>query len=278
MSAGLRGRRGDPLPSVRKEKKVKLNKVIQKIIEINPDPERWDIQIMFLPDAIDKPPIGILTVNLAELYKDWWGEAKLCPENGEYIKSMLVVGEGQAMLVDSRDLVDYSFGEFMDMLHERRSELELHKKGPVPNKRMVFDSHGADSELNSRSGYFVEVLRELTEAEADIADVGRMFHVRFLDGFETDVFEDELVHAFQVGDKVRISYISDCNPHNNKAGVITSLRNVRYYPGGDESNPKWRTQGTIAYEDGSEEGVGDMYRKGSGLVAPVELIQEAVGY
>lgn len=36
-----------------------------------------------------------------------------------------------------------------------------------------------------------EVTRELTE-EVDIGEVGKMYHVKFADGYETDVFEDEL--------------------------------------------------------------------------------------
>ena len=56
----------------------------------------------------------------------------------------------------------------------------------------IFNTHGADSQLNFRSGQVVEVLRPLTEKEADLPDVGPMFRVRFQDGFECDAFEDEL--------------------------------------------------------------------------------------
>ena len=58
--------------------------------------------------------------------------------------------------------------------------------------KFVFDTHGGDSGLNSRTGQKVVVLRELTEQEADIADVGKMFRIRFEDGYETDAFADEL--------------------------------------------------------------------------------------
>ena len=61
------------------------------------------------------------------------------------------------------------------------------------NRFMTFDTHNGDSQWNERTGRRVEVLRELTEAEADIADVGKMFCIRFEDGVETDAFEDELV-------------------------------------------------------------------------------------
>lgn len=58
--------------------------------------------------------------------------------------------------------------------------------------KFIFDSHGGDNELNARTGQSVIVLRELTEQEADIADVGKMFRIRFEDRFETDAFADEL--------------------------------------------------------------------------------------
>lgn len=61
--------------------------------------------------------------------------------------------------------------------------------------KFVFDTHGGDSGLNSRTGQKVVVLRELTEREADIADVGKMFRIRFEDGYETDAFADELTPA-----------------------------------------------------------------------------------
>lgn len=58
--------------------------------------------------------------------------------------------------------------------------------------KKVFNAHGGDTQLNDRTGQTVTVIRSLAEEEADIADVGRMFKVRFEDGYVTDVFEDEL--------------------------------------------------------------------------------------
>lgn len=58
--------------------------------------------------------------------------------------------------------------------------------------KKVFNTHGGDTQLNDRTGQTVTVIRPLTGEEADIADVGRMFKVRFEDGYVTDVFEDEL--------------------------------------------------------------------------------------
>ena len=49
-----------------------------------------------------------------------------------------------------------------------------------------------DSELKKYNGTEVEIIRPLTEKECDIADVGNMYKVRFFDGYERDVFEDEL--------------------------------------------------------------------------------------
>ena len=56
----------------------------------------------------------------------------------------------------------------------------------------MFNSHSADSELTKYDNCPCEIQRELTKEEADIDDVGKMYHVRFMDGYETDVFEDEL--------------------------------------------------------------------------------------
>ena len=55
-----------------------------------------------------------------------------------------------------------------------------------------FNSHGLDSKLKKYDNCLCEVTRELTEEEADIGEVGKMYHVKFADGYETDVFEDEL--------------------------------------------------------------------------------------
>ena len=59
----------------------------------------------------------------------------------------------------------------------------------------IFDTHGADSSLNTRSGQKVEVLRPLTDKEADLFETGPMHRVRFPDGFESDAFEDELLEV-----------------------------------------------------------------------------------
>lgn len=114
-------------------------------------------------------------------------------------------------------------------------------------RKKVYDSHNGDSKLNARTGQVVEVLRELTDREADIADVGRMFHVRFADGFETDAFEDELEvhdgvktivdehHSFQVVDKVPLGYVI-WNIGNNMADGYLPLCQVGG-PDGCQVNP-----------------------------------------
>lgn len=58
--------------------------------------------------------------------------------------------------------------------------------------KKVFSTHGGDTSWNDRSGQVVEVLRPLTEDEADLFDVGPMYRIRFADETETDAFEDEL--------------------------------------------------------------------------------------
>ena len=57
-------------------------------------------------------------------------------------------------------------------------------------KKYIFNT--TDTELMKYNGTEVEIIRPLTEDEADIFDVGNMYRVRFEDGYETDAFEDEL--------------------------------------------------------------------------------------
>ena len=78
---------------------------------------------------------------------------------------------------------------------------------------------------------------------------------------------------FKLGDKVKIPYINDANPHNNKVGIITWLHDYNYYPNRDYSVIEQKTQGTITYEDGTTEGVVNFYRKGSGLVSEIALVE-----
>lgn len=65
------------------------------------------------------------------------------------------------------------------------------KKMKIENgKKYMFNT--TDTELTKYNGTEVEVIRLLTEDEADIFDVGNMYKVRFADGYERDAFEDEL--------------------------------------------------------------------------------------
>lgn len=58
-------------------------------------------------------------------------------------------------------------------------------------KKYVFNT--TDSELEKYNGTKVNVVRSLTNNECDIEDVGNMYKVQFEDGYERDVFEDELL-------------------------------------------------------------------------------------
>lgn len=58
---------------------------------------------------------------------------------------------------------------------------------------VIYDSHGADSKLNDRSGTKAVILRPLNEDEYDRGEVGNMYKASFTeDGYTTDVFEDEI--------------------------------------------------------------------------------------
>ena len=57
-------------------------------------------------------------------------------------------------------------------------------------KKYLFNT--SDSELKKYNGEKVNVVRNLAKDECDIEDVGNMYKVQFEDGYERDVFEDEL--------------------------------------------------------------------------------------
>lgn len=56
---------------------------------------------------------------------------------------------------------------------------------PTPNNT-------GEVELAKRTGQSVTIIRLLTAAEADLDETGPMYRVRFEDGYEDDVFSDEL--------------------------------------------------------------------------------------
>lgn len=78
---------------------------------------------------------------------------------------------------------------------ERRRIREQHQ--PFSGKK-TFKSTQQDPGFPGypeRSGQEVQILRCLTDDEIDIGEVGPMYRIRFSDGLETDVFEDELLDA-----------------------------------------------------------------------------------
>lgn len=56
----------------------------------------------------------------------------------------------------------------------------------------TYEFNTTDTGLLKYNGTKVSVIRALTGEECDIDDVGNMYKVKFDDGCERDVFEDEL--------------------------------------------------------------------------------------
>lgn len=78
----------------------------------------------------------------------------------------------------------------------------------------------------------------------------------------------------KVGDKVKLYYISDCNPHNNQIGKVIDENMYKYYPNGEPNEFVWKQQCTIQYPDGSTECIQDTERKGGGVVSPLIKIED----
>ena len=79
---------------------------------------------------------------------------------------------------------------------------------------------------------------------------------------------------FKVGDKVKIDYISDANEYNGQTGTLTMVRKYKYYPNGNADEFEYKTQGTIKFDDGKEFNIPDLNKEGSGIVSPVDKVEE----
>jgi hypothetical protein len=59
-------------------------------------------------------------------------------------------------------------------------------------QKAVFSSTHSDAKKNGKRNVEVEIVRPLTDQEADLGEVGPMFKIRFADGHVEDAFVDEL--------------------------------------------------------------------------------------
>lgn len=76
-----------------------------------------------------------------------------------------------------------------------------------------------------------------------------------------------------VGDKVKLDYITDGNPHNGQVGTVIRERKYKYYPNRNPDEFVLKQCCTIQYPDGTKEYVNDTEREGSGLVSPLVEIK-----
>ena len=94
-------------------------------------------------------------------------------------------------------------------------------------KTVIYDSHGADSQLNERTGEAAEIIRPLGPDECDQDDIGNMYKIRFKsDGYETDAFEDELVLCTieRFFNKEEIKVIAQRNKLNDKRNFVYAVK------------------------------------------------------
>ena len=68
----------------------------------------------------ETPPIHVTTMNIAELYKDWWDKALNCPENGTYIYGIeFSTYDGKTFFVDNTNYCFFTFEELMDAIKKQ---------------------------------------------------------------------------------------------------------------------------------------------------------------
>lgn len=77
------------------------------------DPKTTDIRFY---EALEfcEPTIHTTTMNVDELYKDWYGKCNICPENGDFIYAIeFSTYDGKYYMVDNTDCMGFTFEELM---------------------------------------------------------------------------------------------------------------------------------------------------------------------
>lgn len=70
--------------------------------------------------SLEEPPIHVTTMNIAELYKDWWGECNNCPENDTFIYAIeFSTHNGRTFFVDNAGYQDFTFEELMEAIKKQ---------------------------------------------------------------------------------------------------------------------------------------------------------------
>lgn len=106
----------------------------------------------------------------------------LTEESYEIVVSTLINSKIEAEKNNKNDVN----GGYIEAIRKALEEL----KENIYGKKYIFNT--IDSELKKYNGTKVNVIRFLTDNECDTKDVGNMYKVQFKDGYEKDVFEDEL--------------------------------------------------------------------------------------
>ena len=80
---------------------------------------------------------------------------------------------------------------------------------------------------------------------------------------------------FQVGDRIRVGYLGDNNPHNYQIAKIFDLQDYRYYPDGnmDSKSIGTKTQAFLRFDDWKEITLNDLYSEGFGKVELVHSLE-----
>lgn len=74
------------------------------------------------------------------------------------------------------------------------------------------------------------------------------------------------------GDRIKLSYTSDCNPHNNKVGEVMFTNIYKYYPNANPNEFVWKEQCIVKYEDDTTVFISDTDRKDGRVISAIEII------
>lgn len=92
---------------------MKLNKCLKMIHAEQNNPSGWTIRF-YDGSNYDENTMIPTTIDIDDLYDDWYGDCNNCPENGEYVFGIAIAQEstGKIFLIETQ--YGYTFEELME--------------------------------------------------------------------------------------------------------------------------------------------------------------------
>lgn len=139
---------------------MKLNKIFEdsyfaKNVE--------DAEVRFYEFAhMCEPPIHTTSINLVELYEDWWDECNHCPENGTFIYGVEFNVDGTIYWMDNKS--DFEFQALMKEFGEHFPQYKPHETSTVSVKVVDYVTVEVEHEPDESSEGIREKANNIVES------------------------------------------------------------------------------------------------------------------